>query len=92
MEAALALLAAIIKYGDYAVQIGTIAAEALPKIIEYTRLAYSILFRSTPPTDDEKAKIDAALDEIDAILDSDIAAREAEAAALRASGTDLSGK
>lgn len=72
------LLAAIIKYGRLAMQGADLAIEAMPKIVEYIELAYSLATRDAPPTEEEKAKINAAVDEINALIDADIAAREGE--------------
>lgn len=96
MEQVVSLIAAIIKYGNYAIQFEGMVEEALPKIIENLKLAYSLLLRQEPITAEEKAKVIAAEDEIHQILANDFAQREAEAAELAKSatetGTDLSGR
>lgn len=79
MTEALALIALIIKYGEMAVQAEQLAVSALPKIIAYSKLAYEILTNPTVPTDEQKASVVAAQDDISQILEADFAAREAEA-------------
>lgn len=100
---AIALIGKALEYGNLAMQAEGAFEKAWPVIQENLQLGYSILTRGTPPTDAEKADLDARHDAIHTLMQQDFKDRDAEAAALGLadappatppgdSGTDLSGQ
>lgn len=92
MEEIASLIAACIKYGDYAVQFEGMLQAAWPKLSEYLGMAIMLFVRGKPLTDQEKANVIANEDDVHQMLQDDMAAREAEAAAMQSGKAELSGR